>query len=104
MQTVQGIAAVAFLLVIVGAMLSLHMNRGRSLLDRWADENGYEILEADYRWMLRGPFFFRSNDKNAVYRITVRDLEGDVRRGYARCGGFWFGMWLSPDVTVEWDD
>lgn len=100
----QGILITAIVLVFVGTCFSLHFQRGRSLLNRWAEENDLELLETEYRWLRRGPFFFRSNDKNAVYRITARDREGRTRSGYARCGGFWFGMWLSPDVTVEWDD
>ena len=91
------------LIVAVGVMAVIsHFSRGRSLLDAWAAREGLTIVSAQYCWMWRGPFWWRSSDSNAVYRIVVRDARLGTRSGYARCGSVFLGMW-SRDVTVEWD-
>ena len=91
---------------VVGLALlgtSWHFSRGRALLDRWAAREGFVLESADYCWFWRGPFWWRSGEGNAVYRVVVRDRDGIVRRGHARCGGLFFGMW-SDEVAVVWDD
>jgi hypothetical protein len=35
--------------------------------------------------------------------VSLKDLDGHVRTGFVRCGGYWLGM-LSDDVDVRWDD
>ena len=64
---------------------------------------GYELLDARYSWFRRGPFFFRSSEEQAVFYVTVRDPEGQQRRGWVRCGGFWLGL-FSDQATVKWDE
>ena len=88
----------AFLLVpivvaLAGCAIFWHFSRSRSLLERWADENGYEILESEYRNLFKGPFFFWSSEDQTVYRVKVRDREGQVRSGWVRCGGWFLGLW-----------
>ena len=91
------------LIIGFGALaFSWHFSRGRSLLDAWAAREGLTIVSAEYRWFWRGPFWWRSGDGNAVYRIVVRDPRRGTRSGYARCGGLFLGMW-SDAVAVEWD-
>lgn len=41
--------------------------------------------------------------RQTVYRVTVEDGAGDVRRGWVRCGGFMVGLW-SDKVQVKWDN
>ena len=76
---------------------------GRSILERWAKAGGYELLSHEKCWFLRGPFFFSSTRSQDVFRFTVRDPEGRVRSGYAKCGGFWFGT-LTDRIDIHWDD
>lgn len=100
---VLGFFVFALIATFAIVMWVLQFQRGETLLDRWAASNGYTLVHSEYRHLAKGPFFFRSGKGNAVYRITVKDPHGTVRSGYARCGGFWLGMWLSEEVTVEWD-
>jgi hypothetical protein len=77
-------------------------SRSRTLIDRWAEANGYQIISSERRYMLTGPFFFRSSKGQTVFRIRARDSAGRVREGWARCGGWILGL-LSDAVKVEWD-
>ncbi len=92
---VVGLAAV----LIWGAMFV----RSSVILRRWAERNRYTILEARVRFLRRGPFWWRSTDKQMVFRVAVEDEQGNVRRGYVRCGGLLFGL-FSDRADVEWDD
>jgi hypothetical protein len=91
-------------LIIAAGILccAWHFSRGRALLDRWAEREGLTIISAKYCWLWRGPFWWRSSDSNAVYRVVVRDGHNGTRTGYVRCGGLFAGMW-SDAVAVEWD-
>jgi len=76
---------------------------GQNTQEKWADENGFEILEKSYRHFFRGPFFFRTTKDQAVYRATVRDKEGHVGTGWVACGSWWFGL-CSKQTKVIWDE
>jgi hypothetical protein len=78
-------------------------SRGLSMLDVWASENGYDILSREACWFFRGPFFWGTSEGQKVYKVTLRDQDGRVRHGYARCGGYWLGLWTDR-VEVRWDD
>ncbi|BCU76301.1 hypothetical protein llg_10160 [Luteolibacter sp. LG18] len=77
-------------------------SRSRGLLENWAASSGYQLVESELRTFLKGPFWFTSSKSQLVYRITVRDRDGSVRHGWARCGGWFFGL-LEDDVEVRWD-
>ena len=96
------IFVVAILLVGVVACV-WHINRSRSLLEEWAGQNGYRVIESSYRSIMRGPFFWTTSKGQTVYRVTVEDRTGRVRSGWVRCGSFWGGL-LSDPVQVRWDD
>jgi hypothetical protein len=73
------------------------------VLDNWATENNLRIVEYERRSVRTGPFFFTTSRSQVVYRITVEDEAGQVRRGWARCGNPLVGL-LSDRVVVQWDD
>jgi hypothetical protein len=77
--------------------------RGLSLLENWARGQGYEILTREECWFFRGPYFWSTSKGQKVYKVSLKDLDGHVRTGFVRCGGYWLGM-LSDDVDVRWDD
>jgi hypothetical protein len=78
-------------------------SRGASMLESWARTQGYELLSYGERWFFRGPFFWGTSEGQKVYKVTMRDLDGRVRTAYARCGGFWLGLWTDA-VELRWDD
>jgi hypothetical protein len=86
-----------------GLMLWWHFSRSASLLDRWAERNGYRVLDREYRSFFKGPFFWTTSEGQTVYHVTVEDKEGRRRTGWVRCGGWFLGL-LSDNVEVRWDD
>jgi hypothetical protein len=95
--------AILAVLTITIFSVRWHFGRSAAILRRWADENGYEILEKSYRHFLRGPFFFRTTKHQTVYRVTVRDKAGNVGSGWVACGSWWMGLW-SDQAKVRWDE
>jgi hypothetical protein len=96
-----------FLFVLVGILMVVsmiwHFSRSRSVLEQWAEANGYEILHSEFRNLFRGPFFWTSSKGQTVYYVRVRDRDGQERSGWVRCGGFWAGL-FSDKAEVRWED
>jgi hypothetical protein len=80
--------------------------RSKIILKKWADENGFEIVEKKQRYMIfTGPFKFWTNSRNQIiYCLTVRDREGHERSGWARCGSYLGGVFFSDKIEVRWDE
>jgi hypothetical protein len=95
----------ALLLVLIATIFVFrwHFARSAAILTKWADENGYEILEKSYRHFCKGPFFFTTTSHQTVYRVTVRDKAGNVETGWVACGSWWWGL-LSDQAQVRWDE
>jgi hypothetical protein len=89
-------------LLLAAAGLVWHSHRSRTLLERWAERNGYRIIDAGYRNFFRGPFFWTTAKGQTVYRVTV-EVQGGVRRGWVRCGGRRLGL-FSDWAEVRWDE
>ncbi len=83
-------------------MFVWHFTRAHSLLDQWALDNGFTIIHREHRSLRKGPFFWTTSDHQAVYYIVVRDSKGIEHSGYARCGGWFWGM-MRDKVDVRWD-
>ena len=50
-----------------------------------------------------GPFsYFGTSGGQSVFKIEAISAEGNERTGYARAGGFFFGL-LRDRVEVKWD-
>jgi hypothetical protein len=74
---------------------------GRAMLERWVKAQNLEVTSCECCWFFKGPFFWSTKGQE-VFRFSVRDKDGVVKSGYARCGGYWFGT-LSDQVEVRWD-
>lgn len=95
--------------VIVTSILALAIGstfwsfrRGEQRLAAWAEANSLRLLRSEFRWFAKGPYFWRSSKHQTVYRITVADDFGNIREGWARCGGWFFGL-FTDHVDVRWD-
>jgi len=97
-----GVLAVVALVGFVGLMLYVHIRRAQTLLKGWAEENGYEILEAEHRLFRKGPYIWSARGQ-VVYRVRVHDEQGVERLGWVRCGS-WFAGVLSDKVESRWDE
>ena len=91
------------LVVITIASISWRHYRGQTILRRWASANAYRLHEHEVRWLVRGPFFWTTSRGQLVYRVTVEDFDGRLRRGWVRCGS-WLGGLFSNHVDVRWDN
>jgi hypothetical protein len=91
-----------FVLVLIVFASIWHSRRSRRVLERWAERNGYRIIDTDYRKFFRGPFFWTTSRGQTVYRVTV-DVKGAVQRGWVRCGSRRLGL-FSNQVEVRWDE
>jgi hypothetical protein len=98
-----------FYLVLIGVAAVivrqwvLFFSRGRSLLNRWAQEKGFQILHSELRLADMGPFRWFTSKQQLVYFVQVRDREGSERSGWVRCGSFWRGL-ESDKTEVRWKD
>ena len=95
------------LIILVFVALGVGMtvwtfSRSRKILERWAAENGYQILSSEFRWLRRGPFFWTSSKGQTVYYVVVRTPEGPTKRGWVRCGSFWWGV-MQDKAKVRWE-
>jgi hypothetical protein len=102
-EAIGAILFFAFFVAFVIGMMVWHYSRANDILTGWARDNGYEIVASERRWFFRGPFFFWTGKGQEVFYVAVRTHDGQLRRGWVRCGGFWLGM-LSDQADVRWDE
>jgi hypothetical protein len=102
MDSSAGLAALVFMLFLAAVSIAWHFRKSRRVLERWAEQNGYRIVDAEYRHFFKGPFFWTSSKGQTVYRVTV-EMKGGVRSGWVRCGSWWFGL-MSDKAEVRWDE
>ena len=77
--------AIALLLAALALYLVAFYRRSNTLLEKWADDHGYELLSAQFRLLRKGPYWWSSRAQT-VYRVEILDGEGDVRSGW------WMGV------------
>jgi hypothetical protein len=98
------LAMIAGFVAIATVLKLWSRKRGLKTVTRWADEQGFTIVE------LSRPFFvplWRANlhRDNHWFRVSVRDKQGNVRPAWIRC--YAFGLTNDPDsvkVEVIWDE
>ena len=91
------------IVVLVVVLIVWSARRSRNMLETWAYENGYQVEHAQWRWIRKGPYFWKSSKNQHVYYFIATDEDGRQRTGWARCGGFWLGL-LTSEIDVTWDD
>ncbi len=82
------------ILVFLTALLmwAWSLSRGKQILEQWARARGYRIISSEHRWFRRGPFFWTTTKGQIVYYVVVERPDGRTRRGYVRCGSFFWGV------------
>jgi hypothetical protein len=76
----------------------LHLFGARRALQRWADFNGFEILDLDLRLFSKGLI------KWYVYFVKVRDKSGRERSGWVRCRSFLPTRTFGDKASVLWHE
>lgn len=103
MDAISHYFGLAIVVAMLGVMLNWQYSRSRSMLEGWAKQNEYELLNSDYRYLRKGPFTWTSSKNQTVYYVTVRDKQNRVRSGWVCCGGWWRGLYANR-AEVRWDD
>lgn len=89
---------------IVILMVYLQTLWAKGLIRQWALNNDWEIIRCRLRLFRLGPFsYFGSSAGQYIFRIEAMNNGGTIRTGYARAGGFFFGL-LRRRVEVRWDN
>jgi len=87
----------------VVAIVYFHVAWAKRRLKQWADGRNYKILRCKLRLKNAGPFsYFTTSGSQYIFRIKVMDDKGNIRKGFARVGGYFFGL-LRRQVEVKWD-
>ncbi len=94
------VVGIALVVLAVSVQIAYYV-RSRSMVKRWAEQNGLRVMAMRKSMFRRGPFLF-SGKSRPVYRILVMDANGAKREGWVRCGTMMMGI-LSDHVDVEWD-
>jgi hypothetical protein len=74
-------------------------------LDRWANEQGYKIVQKTAAGLFKRAAVGASNCQ-VVYTIVVEDGKGTTRSGLVKIGDYWWPS-LSLDrcpIEVRWDE
>ncbi len=82
---------------ILGILRVIWFSKGKQVVKQWTEQNGFSIISMRYQWLRSGPFFFIERNQD-LYRITVRDNTGEIRKGWIRTG-----KWFSYRPEVKWD-
>ena len=91
---------IAFVLAVV---LYVHTLWAKRRIGDWALRNNYTINTCKLCLFNIGPFsYFGTSGGQSIFRIEALDTKGHMRTGYARAGGFFFGLWRDR-VEVKWD-
>ncbi|MFH0908318.1 MAG: hypothetical protein V1929_06115 [bacterium] len=97
------IFVVLFVLVLIAIVVlasAWEKRRSADIVRRWAEQNGFTIIESDFRALLkRGPFWASTWTYQAVRRVTVTGKDGKQKTGWVRCNVYW----PTDKVEVRWD-
>jgi hypothetical protein len=105
MQTQIDPVTVLFIILAIAIVIlawAWHFSRSRSILQKWADGNGYTLMQAELRLFRTGPFFLNTTRSQVVYYVTILDALGRERKGWVKVGSWLIGLW-SNQAEVKWD-
>jgi len=74
-----------------------------SLINNWAEENGYKIVSKQTKSLSMGPFSSSPKLGQRVFYVEVVDKAGNKKHAWIRCYTRWTE--ISPsNVEVKWDN
>jgi hypothetical protein len=103
MDLLQRCGIILAVITIVLGFYKLTIWRAKSILRKWALENGFEVLRFERCFFTAGFGWFTTSRNQIVYSILVRDQSNDERSGWLRCGSY-FGVIFSNDAEVKWKE
>lgn len=84
-------------------LLIVEFTRPIAILNQWASENRFAILNSERRYIRRGPFFWTTSRGQVVYYVRVQAETGEIKSGWVRCGNWWLGVFVNQ-AEVRWDE
>jgi hypothetical protein len=78
--------------------------RAKSIIQKWAAEHGYVILQCDSPFHTGAFSFWTTSRGQIVYSVTVRDATGRERKAWVRCGSYTGSVLFSDKIEVRWQD
>ena len=73
----------------------------RNMLENWAGENGYQIIEHKFsNWAESG---FPMSRSSVIYHVKVVDGGGNEKKGWVRCGCPPWGVFTN-EIQVKWEN
>ena len=98
-----------FLLAILAITVFIGWNwlferRARIILQKWAAEHRYEILERTSPFHTGAFSFWITSRGQVTYFVRVRDSGGQERSAWVRCGNYWSSVLSSDDIEVMWSN
>jgi hypothetical protein len=93
-------------IVVVFVMSRLIASRTKTIVKKWAIDNGVQIVSGKVRrFPSKGPFNRGTNFRGQiVLLLRVRYGDGRERSCWIRCGNRFGGIWLGDDTEVKWED
>lgn len=68
---------------------------------KWSIANNYIIITSKFKFFNKGRI--SSGSLTAlVYKVTLKDLNNDIKRCWIRVGDPYFGMLLDKNIYVKW--
>lgn len=90
-------------IIVLVVLISVHIVWAKKRMASWAIRNNYTIEKCNLCLFNIGPFsYFGTSGGQYIFKIEAISAEGKRRTGYARAGGFFFGL-LRSRVEVKWD-
>ena len=84
-------------------IIFVHVHWAKHRIKQWALRNNFVITKCKICLTNLGPFsYFGTSGGQSIFRIEAVTTDGKTRTGYARAGGFFFGL-LRQRVEVKWD-
>jgi len=87
---------------VVIAWSWLFQARARSIVQKWASEHGYVVLEFESPFHTGAFRWWTTSRGQVVYCITIRDGAGSERKAWVRCGSYGSGVLFNDQIEVRW--
>lgn len=94
------VVAAVFILGVPAVQFALR-HRQPFLVQRWARDKGFRILECEVRSTMKGPFTGKTGRGQYVCHVRVRDSENRERSAWLRCTDV--SIFTSDKTEVVWD-
>ena len=92
--------------LIVAAVIGLGVRRSRrseQIVQEWAQKNNYRLLDSRNMFLSPGPFFWKKSKQQTVFRVLLRDKDGNMKNAWILCGSWW-GRLTVDNIEVRWDN